>query len=108
WLSKWGIPNKRLTETGVIGLIEGDLPGPVIALRADLDALPIVEQTGKDYASKNTGVMHACGHDVHTTCLLGAANIINSEKANLKGSIKLIFQPGEEKLPGGASLLIKA
>jgi amidohydrolase len=108
WLNKWGIPNKRLTETGVIGLIEGDLPGPVVALRSDLDALPIVEQTGKEYASKNTGVMHACGHDVHTTCLLGAAHIIQSEKANLRGTIKLIFQPGEEKLPGGASLLIKA
>lgn len=107
FLNEWGIPNQRMATTGVIGMIEGTQPGKTIALRADLDALPIVEKNDVSYKSQNDGVMHACGHDVHTTCLLGAAYILNQNKENIKGKIKLIFQPGEEKLPGGASLLIK-
>ena len=94
--------------TGVVGLIEGKNPAKrIIALRADMDALPIQEQNDVPYKSLNPGVMHACGHDVHTTCLLGAAKILNETKDNWEGTIKLIFQPGEEKNPGGASLMIR-
>ncbi|MCO6494517.1 MAG: amidohydrolase [Bacteroidetes bacterium] len=107
FLNEWGIPNQRMATTGVIGLIEGGQPGKTIALRADLDALPIIEKNNVSYKSQNEGVMHACGHDVHTTCLLGAAYILNQNRDKIKGRIKLVFQPGEEKLPGGASLLIK-
>jgi hippurate hydrolase len=78
-----------------------------IALRADIDALPIKEANSVSYKSVNEGIMHACGHDVHTTCLLGASKILNELKSEWEGTIKLIFQPGEEKNPGGASLLIK-
>ena len=95
-------------KTGIIALIEGKNPAKkIIALRADLDALPIKEENNIDYCSTNDGVMHACGHDVHTACLLGAAKILNELRNEFEGSIKLIFQPGEEKLPGGASLMIK-
>lgn len=94
-------------NTGLVALIEGKNPAKkTIALRADLDALPIFEQNEVTYKSKNEGVMHACGHDVHTTCLLGAAQILFSLKNEFEGTIKLIFQPGEEKLPGGASIMI--
>ena len=94
--------------TGVVGLIKGKNPDKKItALRADMDALPIIEENDVPYKSKNAGVMHACGHDVHTTCLLGAAKILNELKDEWEGTVKLIFQPGEEKNPGGASLLIK-
>jgi hippurate hydrolase len=97
-----------MANTGVIGIIQGKNPGKkVIALRADMDALPILEKNNVPYRSQNEGVMHACGHDVHTTCLLGAAKILNKLKEEWEGTIKLIFQPGEEKNPGGASLLIK-
>ncbi|MEO1714992.1 MAG: amidohydrolase, partial [Bacteroidota bacterium] len=93
---------------GVIGLIEGKLPGGrVIALRADMDALPIEEANEVPYRSKNPGVMHACGHDVHTASLLGAATILQEMRDQFAGTIKLIFQPAEEKLPGGASILIE-
>jgi hippurate hydrolase len=107
-LSGFRIDFEVLATTGVVGIIKGKNPeNKVIALRADMDALPILEQNEVDYRSKNEGVMHACGHDVHTTCLLGAAKILNELKDEWEGTIKLIFQPGEEKNPGGASLLIK-
>lgn len=107
-LSSWGIDFKVMATTGVVGLIKGKNPEKkVIALRADMDALPISEKNEVDYSSKNPGVMHACGHDVHTTCLLGAVRILNELKDQWEGTVKFIFQPGEEKNPGGASLLIK-
>ena len=107
-LTSFGIPFQILATTGIVGLIKGKNPGKkVIALRADMDALPITEENEVPYKSLNKGVMHACGHDVHTTCLLGAAKILNELKGDWEGTIKLIFQPGEEKNPGGASLMIK-
>jgi hippurate hydrolase len=106
-LKGFGIPFEIKATTGVIGLIRGNNPDKrIIALRADMDALPILEENDVAYKSKNEGVMHACGHDVHTTCLLGAAKILNELKNEWEGTVKLIFQPGEEKNPGGASLLI--
>lgn len=108
-LESFGIPFTTMAETGVVGLIEGKNPSSrVIALRADMDALPIQEENKVAYKSTNAGVMHACGHDVHTTILLGAAKILNELKGEWEGTVKLIFQPGEEKNPGGASLMIKA
>jgi hippurate hydrolase len=102
------IPFEVKATTGVIGLLKGKNPGKrVVALRADIDALPIREENDVPYKSKKEGIMHACGHDVHTTCLLGAAKILNELKDQWEGTIKLIFQPGEEKNPGGASLLVK-
>ncbi len=98
---------KRVADTGVTFTLEGDSPGKTIALRADIDALPIYEQNDVSYKSTNEGVMHACGHDVHTASLLGAARILGELKQELKGNIRFIFQPGEEKVPGGASILIK-
>ncbi len=107
-LTTWGIPFEVMATTGVVGLIRGKQDSDrVVALRADMDALPIVEENDVSYKSKNIGVMHACGHDVHTTCLLGAAKILNETKDEWSGTVKLIFQPGEEKNPGGASIMIK-
>jgi len=108
-LEKWNIPyTTGWVKTGIVALIKSKNPDKkCIALRADIDALPILEVEGRTYGSKNTGVMHACGHDVHTASLLGAAKILNDLKEEFEGSIKLIFQPGEELLPGGASLMIK-
>lgn len=106
-LQSLGIPFKVMAETGVVALIEGKKSNRVIALRADIDALPIQEENNTAYASKIPGVMHACGHDVHTTILLGAAKILHDTKQDWEGTVKLIFQPGEEKNPGGASILIK-
>lgn len=97
-----------VAKTGVVGLIKGKNPdSKVIALRADIDALPIFEANDVSYKSQNEGVMHACGHDVHTASLLGATSIMNELKGEFEGTIKLIFQPGEERLPGGASIMIK-
>jgi len=107
-LTDLGIPFEVKATTGVVGLIRGKNPDSrIIALRADMDALPIKEENDIPYKSKNEGVMHACGHDVHTTCLLGAAKILKELSNEWEGTIKLIFQPGEEKNPGGASLMIK-
>lgn len=107
-LAGWGIPFEIKATTGVIALIQGKNPNKrVVALRADMDALPIQEENDIAYKSTKPGVMHACGHDVHSSCLLGAAKILNELKEEWEGTVKLIFQPGEEKNPGGASLLIK-
>ncbi|TDW99161.1 M20 metallopeptidase family protein [Dinghuibacter silviterrae] len=107
-LKAWGIPFQVMAVTGVVGLIEGRNPTKrVIALRGDMDALPITEANQVPYTSTHEGVMHACGHDVHTTCLLGAAKILQETRDQWEGTVKLIFQPGEEKNPGGASLMIK-
>ncbi len=107
-LTEWNIPFEIKASTGVVGLLNGRHPGKrVIALRADMDALPIKEENRVPYKSLREGVMHACGHDVHTTILLGAAKILGELKNEWEGTVKLIFQPGEEKNPGGASLLIK-
>ncbi len=108
-LDDLGIPyEKGIAGTGIVALIEGPESGKCIALRADMDALPIAEQNEVPYKSLHEGVMHACGHDVHTTCLLGAAEILWQNRSALKGTVKLIFQPGEEQSPGGASLMIEA
>jgi len=107
-LTKLGIPYTVMAGTGVVGLIEGKNPGSrMVALRADMDALPIQEANEVPYRSKNPGVMHACGHDVHTTVLLGASRVLQELRKEWEGTVKLIFQPGEEKNPGGASLMIK-
>lgn len=107
-LSSWGISFTIMATTGVTALIEGRNPrSRIIALRADMDALPITEENEVEYKSQNDGIMHACGHDVHTTCLLGAAKILSDLKDEWEGTVKLIFQPGEERNPGGASLMIK-
>jgi len=111
---KEGLENLGITHieqkatTGWSALIEGKNPGKkIIALRADMDALPIIEANDVPYKSQNPGVMHACGHDAHTASLLGAAKILNELKDQFEGTIKLIFQPGEEVAPGGASFMIK-
>ncbi|MBL7848703.1 MAG: amidohydrolase [Cyclobacteriaceae bacterium] len=101
-------PTEGIAGTGVVALLEGKNPSrKTIALRADMDALPIHEANTAPYASKNPGVMHACGHDVHTTSLLGTAKILFGIRDRFEGSIKFVFQPGEEKNPGGASLMIR-
>jgi hippurate hydrolase len=107
-LAEMGIPFQVMSETGVVAIIEGKNPTKrVLALRADMDALPIQEENEVAYRSVNNGVMHACGHDVHTTLLLGAAKILAELKEEWEGTLKLIFQPGEEKNPGGASYMIR-
>ncbi len=101
-------PTEGVAETGLTAMIHGKNPDSrVVALRADMDALPILEANDISYKSKNEGVMHACGHDVHTASLLGAARILTEIRDEFEGSVKLVFQPGEEKNPGGASLMIK-
>ncbi len=107
-LSEFNIPFEVKATTGVVGIIKGKNPASrVVALRGDMDALPITEENNVAYKSTVPGVMHACGHDVHTTCLLGAAKVLSETKDDWEGTVKLIFQPGEERNPGGASLLIK-
>ncbi len=107
-LDEMGVPWKTMADTGVVAIVEGEKPSDrIVALRADMDALPITEANDVDYVSQNKNVMHACGHDAHTSSLLGTAKILKSIKEKFGGTVKLIFQPGEEKLPGGASLMIK-
>lgn len=108
FLTSYGIEHESVADTGVVAMIKGRSPGKrTIALRADIDALPIQENNKCSYSSSVPGVMHACGHDAHATMLLGAAKILNQLKDEFEGTIKLIFQPGEEKLPGGASIMIQ-
>ena len=119
-LTEMGLePQTGIAHTGVIAIIEGGKPGPLVALRADMDGLPVVEETGLPFASKakgeymgnEVGVMHACGHDAHMAMALGAAQVLNSVKEDLAGSVMLIFQPAEESAPvgeeGGAELMLK-
>ncbi len=107
-LEKWNIPHDYpVAGNGIVAYIKGKEGGQVRAIRADIDALPIKEENEVSYKSKHDGVMHACGHDVHTSCVLGAARILHDTKDMWKGEVKVFFQPAEEKLPGGASLMIK-
>lgn len=96
-----------IAGTGLVAWVDGKAAGETVCLRADLDALPILEQNTTEYVSKQAGVMHACGHDVHTASLLGAVRILQQTRDSWSGRVKFIFQPGEEKLPGGASMMIK-
>ena len=109
-LTEWNIPHQTgIAGHGILAMIEGELPGKkVIALRADMDALPIREENKFEYASVNEGIMHACGHDVHMASLLGTAKILKTLANELKGTVKLIFQPSEEVYPGGALPMIQA
>ncbi len=107
-LDEYGIAYQtEVAKTGIVGIIKGQNPNKkVIALRADMDALPIIEQNNCEYKSENVGRMHACGHDAHMASLLGTSKILNSIKDEFEGSIKLIFQPSEEAFPGGAKIMI--
>tara|TARA_R110002033_G_scaffold43346_2_gene84977 strand:- start:427 stop:1176 length:750 start_codon:yes stop_codon:yes gene_type:complete len=102
-----GIEVSHPSGTSVVGRLRGKRPGPVIAIRADFDALPISEDTGLPFASKNEGVMHACGHDGHTSILLGAAKVLSGMRDDLQGEIRFLFQHGEETRPGGARGMIE-
>ena len=102
-----GLRPRRVLETGVAATLHGSLPGPTIALRADMDALPVQETTGAPFASENPGVMHACGHDVHITSVLGAAMLLSRHRDSLRGSVRFLFQPDEEG-EGGAERMIAA
>jgi len=107
-LSDWGLEiDATWVNTGFTVVIDSGKPGKTIAIRADLDALPIHEKAEVEYKSKVNGKMHACGHDVHASCLMGVAKVLNETKEDWKGKAVLVFQPGEEKLPGGASIMIK-
>jgi amidohydrolase len=108
-LTTWGIPFiENIADTGIVVLLKGNNPElKTIALRADFDALPILEENEVDYCSANKGVMHACGHDAHASSLLGVVKILNSLKSEWEGSIKFVFQPAEEQFPGGAQQMIK-
>ncbi|MEO6758140.1 MAG: amidohydrolase, partial [Saprospiraceae bacterium] len=97
-----------MAENGVVALLKGKNPRKrVIALRGDMDALPIQEANELEFKSRNAGVMHACGHDVHTSSLLGVVHILHNLRAEWEGTVKCIFQPAEEKIPGGASIMIR-
>lgn len=104
-LTEFGVNYKIMAKTGTVATIGKG--SPCVALRADIDALPIFEENDIEFASKNDGVMHACGHDMHTAMLLAAAKIFKMYESEIAGTIKLIFQPGEEKLPGGATIMIQ-
>ena len=96
YLGALGIATRRMTRTGVVGVLEGSRPGPVLMLRADMDALPIQEENDIDYKSCNKGIMHACGHDAHMAMLLIAAKILVDKKDAIAGTVKFVFQPNEE------------
>lgn len=105
-LARLGIPHRAgVGRTGVVGTIEGGRPGPTLAIRADMDALPIEEQTGLPFASTMPGKMHACGHDIHTATLLGVATVLQQMAPQLAGSVRLVFQPAEEVLGGAAEMI---
>ncbi len=107
-LTQLGIPFTKMANTGLVAILKGEKPSDkIIALRADMDALPILETNNVSYKSNNEGVMHACGHDAHTASLLGTAKILSQLKADFAGTVKFIFQPAEERLPGGANLMIQ-
>ncbi|MHB9055182.1 MAG: M20 metallopeptidase family protein [Paludibacteraceae bacterium] len=108
-LNNMNIPFRSgIGGNGVLGKISGNNPDKrIIALRADMDALPIQEEVNLPWKSQNANVMHACGHDAHTACLLGAARVLNEMKSQFEGTVLLVFQPGEEKAPGGANLMLK-
>jgi len=107
-LDAWGIPYRfPVAGTGILAWISGERPGRRIALRADMDALPIHEETGLEFSSLHSGVMHACGHDMHMTCLLGAVRLLSRLKEVIRGEVLFVFQPGEEKVPGGARLMLE-
>lgn len=107
YLEGLGVEVKPCVETGVLGVLYGGKPGRTIGLRADIDALPIQEETGLPFASQNAGVMHACGHDLHTASLMGAAKILAAHRDELCGNVKFFFQPDEEG-NGGAERMVKA
>jgi amidohydrolase len=108
-LEQIGIPYySGLNKTGIIGIIEGDKPGLTIGIRAELDALPISEESGVEYSSQNPNVMHACGHDIHMANLIGVAMILWQLRETFSGKVLLIFQPGEELLPGGAKGIMES
>ena len=107
-LDQWGVEyDFPFVETGIVAIIKGEKPGLRIALRSDMDALPISEQTDLAFASQNQGVMHACGHDMHMASLLGSIKVLNQLKHLIEGEILFLFQPGEEKIPGGAKLMLE-
>lgn len=107
-LDNWGISYRYpVVETGLVASIKGSGPGRRVAVRADMDALPILENSEIEFQSENKGIMHACGHDIHMSSMLGAIRVLDQLKAHFKGELLFVFQPGEEKLPGGASLMLK-
>ena len=106
-LKEFKIPFEIKAGTGVVGMLKGKRKGKTIGIRADMDALPVREETGLSFTSKNSGIMHACGHDGHMATLLGVAKILSKRRERIKGAVKFIFQPSEEKPPGGADRMIK-
>ncbi len=107
-LDAWGIEYTfPHVKTGIVARIKGDLPGKRIALRSDMDALPITEQSGLAFSSLNNGVMHACGHDMHMASLLGTIRLLDQMKHEIQGEVLFLFQPGEELIPGGAKLMLE-
>ncbi len=106
-LDELGIEHRRVAKTGVVGIIRGARPGRTVGLRADMDALPITEDSGEPFSSEVAGNMHACGHDAHTAMLVGAAHVLQAARATLHGNVVLLFQPAEEG-PGGALPMIEA
>jgi amidohydrolase len=106
-LAKWGIPHRTMRGTGTVALVRGGRPGPTILVRADMDGLPIREENRVPYASRNRGLMHACGHDGHVAMALTAAGLLQRRRASLRGNVKFMFQPAEEG-PGGAGPMVEA